>query len=177
MSDPRAAFERFVRWVMRDVTYDKVYAATVELDRQDQTFDVRVDDPALRGQGLSRVPVLVGVAGARVQANNGTRCLVGFVDRDPRKPRIVAWQYQANSGKVSLDNGTASVARQGDFVRVLVSDPAPISGVMSGQTTIPGPPPVITPIPAAPFIGTVTGIVDGSVKANIGAGGARRLQA
>lgn len=178
MSDPTTAIARFVRWVMRDVTFDRVYSARVDVDHGDETLDVTSDDDALRGTSLQRVPVLVGVAGARVRAVPGTVCLLGFGNRDPRFPRIVGWGYQSGKARIAFDGGIAGLARQGDPVRMLVSEGATVAGTMSGQTTIPGTPPVITPVPLAPFIGVVTG-VDAArdlFAANI-LGGARKLTA
>jgi hypothetical protein len=169
-------FTRIVRWVMRDTTFLRLYSATVELDHLDGTFDVRADDEAIRGLGLPPVPALVGIAGARVNADAGTRCLVGFQDGNPKRPRIVAWEYEPLHGRIVFDDGTAALARQGDHVRCLIGDPAPVAGELSGTVLVPAPPglPVPTPVPAAPFVGTVTLILPDTVHGAI-LGGAPRV--
>jgi hypothetical protein len=161
---------------MRDVRYRRVYSATVQLDHLDGHFDILPDDEAMRGHGLSRVPVLVGDVGATVQANAGTRCLFGFANGDPRRPRIRAWEYEAQSGRIVFDDGAAGLARQGDYVRCLVGNPAPVAGLMGGTAFVPAPPgqPIPTPVPMTPFIGTVTGILPDTVHGEI-LGGARRV--
>lgn len=172
----RDSLEGIVRRAMRDVRYLRVYAATVEIDHLDGHFDVLPDDESIRGRGLSRVPVLVGDIGATVRAAPGTRCLLGFQDGDPRKPRIRGWAYEPLSGRIVFDDGAAGLARQGDYVKCLVGNPATVSGTMGGTAFVPAPPgaPIPTPVPLAPFTGIVTGILPDTVHGTI-IGGARNV--
>ena len=148
----RAAAERIVRRFASDVTYLRVYAATVELQRNDGSCDLRTDAAELRGEGLQRVPVMSSPAGSSARVEPGTRCLVGFADGDPRKPRIIAWEYARSRAVVALDAGRAGVARNGDLVELHLSPQAPISGVITGvvQVTNPSPPPPTIPTPVVP---------------------------
>jgi len=165
---------RFVRWVMRDTTYHRRYSATVERDRGDGTFDIIPDDQAMRGTGLQAVPDRVGVAGAEVRVEPGTRCLVTFADGDPSKPVIVAWEFKRGSATISFDGGEAAVARKGDLVDVLLDTPTPIAGIVQGTVLPPQPGPPPFTLAPTPFTGTAT--LSGPVRAVI-VGGAKRVKA
>ncbi len=169
MSAAREALAGFIRWVMRDVTYRRMYVARVEADHEG-TVDLTPEADELEGLGLQRVPVRVGVAGARVRLERGTRCLVGFDDADPRRPKVVAWEYAADSAHVTFDGGARKVARVGDPVKVLVGETTAVQGIATGTLTIPGSPPTIVPVPGAPFAGFVTGLVPEDVVAEVAAG-------
>jgi len=164
---------RFIRWVMRDTTYHRRYSATVERDRGDGTFDLLPDDHAMRGTGQA-VPDRVGVAGASVRVEQGTRCLFTFADGDPSKPVIVAWEFKGGSATVSFDGGEAAVARKGDLVDILLGDPTPVAGLVQGTVLPPQPGPPPFQLPPTPFTGTAT--LSGPVRAVI-VGGAKRVKA
>lgn len=158
-----------------DYRFERSYAATVELANGDGTVDLRPDDEAVRGLGLQRVPIRVGVPSAAVRAEPGARCLFAFADGDPRKPHVCAWEYARASAVVSFDGGAAAVARHGDLVDVLLSASTPIAGVMTGAVTVPGSPPTIVPVPpGSQFSGlaVVAVPVQGSIV-----GGAQRIKA
>lgn len=155
--DVREIVASIVRAVTSDLVYARVYAATVELQHDDGSCDVRPDAAELRGDGLQHVPVMVSPAGTGARVEPGTRCLVAFADGDPRQPRIVAWEYAQVRATVALDSGAAGVARNGDLVQLNLSPMAPVSGVASGTVTIPGSPPTVVALPpGAPFVGTAT---------------------
>jgi len=169
------SLERFVRWVMRDTRYHRLYAASVELDHGNDTFDVRLDDPEMAGQGFVRVPVAYGLAGSSSRVARGG-CLLGFNGGDPKQPRIKAWAFEVGSAVVKLAGGEASVARKGDLIRISVGPgPIPVSGIAAGDVTNPSPPPPTVPLPpAAQFIGVA--VVAEPVYGKIIAG-ARRVKA
>ncbi len=157
---------------MRDVTYHKRYEATVERFNGDGSFDLLPSDDAMKGRGLQRVRERVGLAGAASYlVKPGTRCLFGFRNGDPRAPEIVAWEFQKDSAVVSLNGGRARVARKGDSVKVPAG--TAVTGVVNGTLTVPGTPPVVTPVVGLPFVGTAT--LAGPVRARI-IGGARRVK-
>lgn len=156
MSDVRDSIARLVRHVMRDVVFLRRYPSTVTTQHDDGTVDVEPDDAVVRGQGLQRVPIRTGVAGASARVDAGARCVLAFDDGDPAKPCIVEWQYAKGDAVVSLDGGGSSVARRGDLIDVLVQSPTPIAGIATGTVTIPGAPPTIVPVPPTPFVGTAT---------------------
>ena len=57
------SLESFIRWVMRDTTYHKHYAATVQAQKG-SVVDVLPDDDAIKGTGLQNVPIAWGVPGS-----------------------------------------------------------------------------------------------------------------
>lgn len=147
------SLERVIRQLVGDFRYERRYPATVVASLADNLVELDPDDPAIRGLGLSRVPVRSGIAGAGSRAEPGARCLLAFDDGDPRKPVVVAWEYAHGSAVVSLDGGTAPVARNGDLVELMLSQQTPITGTITGSVTIPGTPPVVVPIPlGTPFM-------------------------
>lgn len=170
MSDLRANIERVVTEALRGSVFLGRFAATVVIDHGNQTVDLEPDNEAMRGLGLQYVPVLAGVASATAVVEPGTRCLFGFVDGDPTKPRVYAWEYAANSAVISLDGGQAAVARYGGSVKVLVGAATVISGTAGGIQDIPNPsppPPTLpNPIPdstqfsvVANFVAPVYGVI------------------
>jgi hypothetical protein len=169
------AIDVIIRRITSDLRYLKLYAATVQNDNRDGTFDITPDDEEVRGFGLTRVPALV-IAGFAVGVQQGTRCVIGFDGGDPRRPRIRAWVYQPNRAQLVIADGAAALACRGDYVEAMIGNPAPVSGTMSGTQFVPAPPgaPVPVPVPAAPFVGVVTGILPGNVHGAIREG-ARRL--
>jgi hypothetical protein len=139
VTEPTSWFARAVRWVMRDVTYHRLYAARVVFQHADGTVDVEPEDEAMRGQGLQQVPVLVGLPGTDVRVEQGSRCLVGFENGDPALPRIMAWSYDANSATIGLAEGAAPAARAGDTVEGLITPPIVVQAVIAGTMQVPDP--------------------------------------
>jgi hypothetical protein len=116
---PKKALAAFIRWVMRDVTYHRLYPATVQRQDTDGTLDLYPEDPAIQGTGLSKVRIRHGLPGVTVKVPTGANVLLGFENGDPAKPYAALW----NSGSVTeivFDNGTQAIARQNDTVRVTV---------------------------------------------------------
>jgi len=158
--DPTSALARFIRRVMRDTAFHGIYPATLEVDRGDGTVDI-LPDNAFRGVGFAKIPVLKGIAGTTENVAVGTRCLFAFANGSPSAPRVVAWEYKQGSATVRLDGGTASIARQGDVVKMAGGPGFVVMGTISGtmNVTNPSPPPATIPTPMPPgtnFVGTVT---------------------
>lgn len=169
------SLESFVRRVLGDYRFERVYPATVER-YSSGAVDVIPDDESIRGLGMQKLTVRVGVPSASVSVEPGARCLVAFAEGDQRRPYVCAWEYKRASAVVFLDGGDAGVARHGDLVDVLLGALAtPIAGVVGGSYTIPGSPPTVVEIPeGTPFVGTAT--VATPVRAVV-IGGARRVTA
>jgi hypothetical protein len=149
----RESLERFIRWVLRDLTYHRHYAAKVVLQRADGTLDLDPEDEPMRGEGLQRVPISVALAGTFLLVAPGTRCLFAFQNGDPRKPHVVAWQYQRDGAIVKLADGGAPVARVGDTVDPLFPEVIVAQGIIKGETENPSPPPLTVPVPPPPAPG------------------------
>lgn len=113
---PSSALARFIRFVMRDVTYHKLYPATVMAQTGD-TLAVLPENSALQGTGLMNVPMRTGVPGAKATVAPGAKCLLGFEEGDPRKPYVALWGENVIIS-LSFANGVLPIARQGDSVIV-----------------------------------------------------------
>jgi hypothetical protein len=132
--DPRTALARFIRWVMRDVTYHRVYPCTVQSQAPDGTLDLTPDDDTIRGEGLSGVPIRHGVPGLRVNVRQGARVLLAFEAGDPSRRYAALWSEDPTVVEsVSFGGGTAPVARLGDTVDVFFPPQIPVTGLLSGQ--------------------------------------------
>lgn len=89
--------------------YTRHYNASVLSDNGDGTVDVRVDNRF----GVTAVPLLCGVPGAKVKTKKGEIVTLGFYGGDPQKPYCVAMGQ--NTG------ATKQVARNGDTVKVTLT--------------------------------------------------------
>jgi hypothetical protein len=143
---------RFIRWVMRDVTYHKLYPSQVQRQDASGLLDLLPDDESIRGTGTSGVQIRHGLPGCTVKVRPGARVLLGFENGDPRRPYAALWE-EGDIISVSLGfGGSRPVARIGDTVSVFFPPTIPVSGTLSG----------------APFSGVLTittaapGIIDGS---------------
>ena len=162
-----ADLARFIRWVMRDLTFHRHYPAIVEFVHADGTMDVTADDEQIRGLGLSALRAQAGLPGTVARGAQGARCLVGFRSGNPTRPYISAWATGAALGDISIDGGTAGVSGYGDPIEVLLPEVVTVEGLLEGFTQPPGappPPPVPTPPGGLPFSGIAT-VPPGSVTA------------
>lgn len=166
--------ERIVRAVVGDLRFERTWSSTIERDNGDGTADVLPDSPLMRGLGLQRVPLPTIDPTTEIAPAQGCRCLLGFLEGDPRQPVIVAWEFAAGSATVRLDGGTAGLARKGDLVDVMLSSQSPVQGIVNGSYTIPGSPPTVVPIVNGQFSGYAT--IAQTVRARI-IGGAQRVKA
>jgi hypothetical protein len=145
---------KFVRWVMRDVTYHKLYPSVVQTQHADGTIDLYPDDEAIRGRGCTSVKIRHGLPGCKVTVPAGAKVLLGFESGDPARPYAALWEPDSITSIV-FDNGTQSLARVGDLV---------VSGGAMTQVTIYTivPTPIITPAgpgtipPGVPIVGFIS---------------------
>jgi hypothetical protein len=138
MSGPKA-LARFIRWVMRDVTYLGTYPATV-MAQVGETCDVRTDSDKIGKQGgFSGLPLRHGLPGTSVQVAPGARILVAFDNGDPEKPYVALWE-NATALSLVFVNGTMPVARVGDQVAIQATAGSyPVVGIgtiMAGQPLV-----------------------------------------
>lgn len=96
---------------------------------------------------LQRVPVRPGVSGARADVALGSRVLVGFVDSDPARPCVLAFEDAEGDGfiPIKLEIDATAIEIGG------------VAGLPSARVT--------DPILAGPWSGT---IVSGSAKVKVG---------
>jgi hypothetical protein len=103
-------FERLIdRLVGRRLDYSGVYPARVVSQAGDGTLELLPDDPRLRGDGLKRVPIRLGLPGTRCEVAAGARVRVGFDNQDPSLPWAGLWD--TNPADVTV----IEVGTGGDF--------------------------------------------------------------
>jgi hypothetical protein len=95
--------------VRREARYYGVYSARV-VSQSGGVADCIPDDEQMRGAGLVRVPLRVGIPGTTITIPDGTRCLVGFEGGDPRKPYLAGFDYASAMTLVSIGASTQFVA-------------------------------------------------------------------
>lgn len=130
----KEALERIIRAVTGDTTYHKHYFATVQ-GQSGQTVDLLPDDPEIRGNGLSGVPIDNGIPGVKATVAPGTRMTLYFEGGDPRNPRA-KW-CEGNHIELKFNDGVLPFARVGDTVSVngtglTSATGGPVSGVCTG---------------------------------------------
>jgi hypothetical protein len=86
--------------------YAALYSARVDKDNGDGTIDVIADSRF----GITRVPLLSGVPGSKVQVRAGELVTLGFFGADPQKPFAVAMGQDTSAAK--------KVARVGDSIKI-----------------------------------------------------------
>lgn len=128
------------------------FPCEVVAQNPDGSLEVKPDDPARFGAGLSRVPLRLGLPGCSAKVRKGSRVLLSFEAFDPRRPVATLWDTATveelrivtdtkvviESPKVVLggEDGTEKrVAREGDLVEVVITPALPIAGVVVGGPT------------------------------------------
>lgn len=89
------------------------YGATVVLQHADGTVDVRADDTRLVMP--NRLAIRYDSPGWSATVPAGARCVVRFVDGDPRRPYVSQFLHDAITS-LKFDDGTRAVARVDDAV-------------------------------------------------------------
>lgn len=108
----RAALDALIRWTTREQPYLRLYPATVRAQAADGTLDLDPDDAAIRGTGLSGVPIRHGIPGVTVEISPGQRVMLGFEAGDPRRPYAALWRTSgtAKLGTLVLAQNASSMA-------------------------------------------------------------------
>jgi hypothetical protein len=130
--DPKEAFARAVRWVMRDTLYHAQYISTVQRQDDDGLLDLLPDDERIRGTGLSRVPIRYGIPGVTARVVVGARVTLAFEAGDPSRPFAALWDPGAVES-ISFNGGTARIARMGDAVTFFWPTGCLVEGLLSGN--------------------------------------------
>lgn len=138
----RDSLAAFIRWVMRDTAYHRIFTAVVMAPSSGDTVDLLPDDPSIRGNGLQGVPISYGLPGAKATFAPGVRMFLFFENGDKTKPRAIC--FDGSHLTMAFGGGVQALARVGDNVSV------PSAGLISGT-------------PGAPVTGVAVGtIVSGS---------------
>lgn len=131
----RESLAAFIRWVMRDTAYHKVFTAVVMAPSSGDTVDLLPDDPTIAGNGLQGVPVSYGVPGAKAMLTPGMRMLLFFEGGDPSKPHAIC--FDGSPLEVSFGGGKSPIARVGDNIVIsnvstIIAPPGPSGGPCTG---------------------------------------------
>jgi hypothetical protein len=128
----RDDWRKAVRGAIPDLIYHARWPARVVAQNGDGTVDVVADDSRIGG--LQRVPVRPGLPGCSTVLAGGARVRVAFEEADPSLAYVSEWDRSTpcvdlslttsgtldlTSGAVSVNSGTAKVARIGDVAKAL----------------------------------------------------------
>ena len=143
LESPGGLLDRFLAGVRQSVTYSRTYPSTVVTQNGDGTLQLRPDSDDVRGAGLDRVPVRLGMPGFRARVQAGARVRLAFDDGDPSRPYAALWDE--SSGNVTsvefIPDGVGSpLCRVGDQGQATLPMGLPVTGLVSG----------------APFTGVIT---------------------
>jgi hypothetical protein len=73
------------------LNYGQWYPSKVVAQDGDGTVQIYADDPRIRGNGITRVPLKHGLPGLDVKVKAGERVILFFEDGDPKKPAAGLW--------------------------------------------------------------------------------------
>jgi len=150
--------EQIARRVDRGLDYTRMYTAKV-LSQSGGQVNVMPDDPRIRGQGITRVPLRLGMPGVEVTFPPGAIVLIGWENADPSKPFAGLWLFGAAlqsmviNGDLTVNGGlrvegeasAQSVAADGDVTGAFGTVPlvthTHVSGAPGTQTATPTPQP------------------------------------
>ena len=147
MRDTLAAF---IRWVMRDTAYHRIFTAVVVAPSGGDTVDLLPDDPSIRGNGLQGVPVSYGLPGAKATFSPGVRMLLFFENGDKTKPRAIC--FEGSHLTMAFGGGVQAIARVGDSISfngtivgtAAAAPPVAVTGTCSGTGMIIAGAPTVT---------------------------------
>lgn len=169
----RLGIEAIVEALVRPrIDYLALYPSTVISQDDAGRLDLLPDSELVRGQGLSGIPLRMGLPGFTATVEQGSRVLLGFEEGDPSKPYACLWEPTDGTDVAELcfDGGDEKVARTGDsagelYVDVVTTAPIPLVYYRSprGVTGIWAP--VMSGGPPTPLtVGTPVVIDEGSDK-------------
>ena len=114
MSDITTSLRRLVEaFVGRRLDHLALYPAVVVQQRADGTLDLVPEDA--RVPSCQGVPIRLGLPGVTVAVPAGGRVLLGYENGDPSRPVATLWE-SGTVTRITINNGTAKVARFGDEV-------------------------------------------------------------
>lgn len=137
VSSLRSAFSKMMGRIKRDVDYSRVYRCRVSTQNADGSLQLVPDDDKMKGRGLDKVPIWLGLPGFVVNVSAGAQCLLAFMNGRPDQPFVCGWMTDDNASLISVEfmkNGlSAPLARVGDPVMALF----PFTPVFSSPTPFP----------------------------------------
>lgn len=87
----RSSLDKFLEPVRTDIDYSRTYPATVITQNADGTLQVMPDDDRIKGSGLDRCVIYVGLPGTTVKVPHGAQCKVAFSAGDPSRAHVEGW--------------------------------------------------------------------------------------
>jgi hypothetical protein len=144
------ALRGLVRWLTAETAFHAVYEYRV-VSASGGTVDLRPARGSTGMPALASVPAWAGIAGASSRVAPGSSCYVAFVDGNPTRPIVVAYEgslgasHRAEAVEVLADelvlgdSETGVLNPTGRFVRwgdsVLWGSPGPASAIAPGPGT------------------------------------------
>jgi hypothetical protein len=132
-----SVISRDVEGLVATFTLDRYYLKHYMCKIQSQsgdTVDLLPDDPDMKGDGLSGVPIANGLPGVSVTVAPGGDAVLFYENGDPEKPR--AKLLSGSLISLSFDNGQLPVARVGDAVTVVVGGVAGTGTIIGGAPKV-----------------------------------------
>lgn len=84
------------------LNYAQWYPCVVVKQDGDGTVEIYPDDPRVRGNGITRVPLRHGLPGCTVRVTPGQRVVLFFENADPQKPAAGLWPDGSSVQSVEL---------------------------------------------------------------------------
>ena len=146
------ALDRFLGRIRREIDTSRLYPAGVAGQNAAGTLEVIPDDDRMKGAGLGRVPIRLGVPGT-VKVPVGARVRLGFECGDPARPFAIGFDG-AELTELSLGSGAdfvaladkvltelnAIVSAFNDHTHTVAGTADPSTHTVTGTTAAPAPP-------------------------------------
>jgi hypothetical protein len=141
-----AALRRLVEQLLPNEKFRGIYEYRI-VTQEGERLNLQPVRVSAKMPDLARVYVRPGIAGARADASLGSRVIVGFIDSDPARPAVLAWEDAEGAGfspdRLDLGDGLGRVLREGDTLTLTgVQAGAGTTGVKATVTVGLGMPPV-----------------------------------
>lgn len=112
--------------------YSFQYGCKVTRQNADGTVDVLVDDERMKGRGVGKCRIRVGIPGSYVKVPAGARCLVGWEGADPSLPYVDHWESGTPLTSVQVGPNKNGAAHVGSTVKVIFPALVPFNGTIGG---------------------------------------------
>jgi hypothetical protein len=125
----RSMLDGYLGHLRTDIDYAAKWRCRVVAQNADRTLQLMPDEPRMRGQGLDKVKIRVGIPGIKINAQPGATCNLGFENRDPSKPYATDWEEDSPLVSWDLTGALGAIAGVGSLVDVyLPYTPLPTPG-------------------------------------------------
>lgn len=126
---PKSVLTRFLAPLRTELDYAAKWRCRVVTQNADRTLQLMPDEPRMRGQGLDKVKIRVGLPGMKINAQAGATCNLGFENRDPSKPYATDWEEDSPLVSWELTDAKGAIGGVGSVVEVrFLQTPAMVPG-------------------------------------------------